>query len=432
MQATSGKTVIVFLIDGLAVSTLQRGLEDRKIPEMSQYFFRNKKQAYLARTTFPSLTFPAIGSLLTEKPIEQNGLYGNQIYYKDMKIDFESPRHLANLRDIVRGKNIFSRLHSKGLKSVSIDYAFTADSDAHMDLDDFETALDIKHKRYDKVDGKLIHSLKNLLDATDPKAWPDFIFVHLVGIDFMSHDHGPNSVKVQNYLQDLDGKLKGVFDTLTKAELTKKRVIVALLTSDHGYDVRITKNVNLVQTLKRIDPLISVLNEGRYLGISFPSYWHESRKSELLKDLVSDSDIDIVALRTKSSALVQSKKLATSIYFLPANCRQSLFAIAVVPGSIGVMQASGVLPVCPENLDFQTNQMFYPYFMSNISNYFMSPGHPEAVIIARPGVSFKANKYLGQHGGPTPQETIVPLLMRNAVLENPNQIPPLWEILRFL
>ncbi|HEY8270935.1 MAG TPA: alkaline phosphatase family protein [Pseudobdellovibrionaceae bacterium] len=431
LHQTSKQTVILFLIDGLPLSTFQEQWAAGNLPQIKKYFIANADKLHVARTTFPALTFPGVGSLLTERTVDQNELYGNKILKEGESLDFESPVNNQKLNDLIRGRNIFARLEKKGLKTVSFDYNFIADSSAHMAPQDAKAGLAILDKKYDYVDSKLIGSLEDLLNQTDPKVWPDFIFIHLIGIDLTSHDQGPKSQTVRKYLTYLDHELRGVFKTLTKIETSKQRKILALMTADHGFDQKISKSLNLEQTLKYINPQIQVLNEGRYLSLYFPPSWLSERKSSFMQDLASLPMIDIVTYREQNNVFINSDSLELKLAYGPRQCQGNALAFSVTQERAPVqMVGSGPL-LCPESLDERLNQLYYPYFLSNLSYYFQSPGHPDAVIIPKPGISFK-NESKGQHGGPTPQEVFVPLLMRNCTLRDPQHIPALWELLQFM
>ena len=86
---TSKRTVLFFLIDGLQIRTVAQGIKHQRLPQLKKFFVDPSRGFHFARTTFPSLTYPAIVSLLTEKPIDQNGIYGNTIIQEDEKISFE-------------------------------------------------------------------------------------------------------------------------------------------------------------------------------------------------------------------------------------------------------------------------------------------------------------------------------------------------------
>lgn len=130
----------------------------------------------------------------------------------------------------------------------------------HIYARDSRTALAILNKDFNYADEKLIDSLQRLVEDNRPSAWPDFIFLHLVGVDFTSHDEGPNSPDVENYLRKLDAKLGPVLRILEGAERRREREeIISLLTADHGFDTRVKDTWNIEKSLNRVDPKLQVL-----------------------------------------------------------------------------------------------------------------------------------------------------------------------------
>jgi hypothetical protein len=226
-------------------------------------------------------------------------------------------------------------------------------------------------------------------------------------------------------LQNLDSQLGDVFDILNKVEASHSRQIVAMLSSDHGFDEEVTNVVHLEDKVLAEDSQIKVLDEGKYMGLNFPSSWNEKRKSSFLSGLALNPNVDIVAYQNGDKLFLQSHNLkSVMVYGSQKVCTENSFSISVPQINPTWM--------CPDNLDLVTNNLYYPYFISNISHYFKSPNHPEAVIIAKPGVSFNKD-YLGQHGGPTPQELFVPLLIHNGQLSPHAPTPPgLWQLLNFM
>ena len=77
------------------------------------------------------------------------------------------------------------------------------------------------------------------------------------------------------------------------------------------------------------------------------------------------------------------------------------------------------------------NKSDYPFLTTNLAHYFRSQNHPEGVVLAAPGVSFN-KKYLGNHGGATQDEVIVPLLLRGAKLVSSEVLPGHSDLLKFL
>jgi hypothetical protein len=443
-QVTSGRTVVVILIDGLPASTLRAELRKSRLPHIRKYFQTSKNGifsangVYTARAAFPSLTFPGIGSLLMERPIDQTGIYGNVIFNENERLDFESPLNYPMLNRLFEGQNIFSRLKSLGLKSISVDYSFDANADAHMERNDAQAALAIQNRDYAFVDQKLISSLTHLLKNTNHKFWPDFVFIHLIGLDLASHDHGAHSVKAHRYLKFLDQKLESLFSLLEKAEIAKQRKVSALLTADHGFDRNITRIFDLEKIISHVEPRMKILNEGRFLGLYFPEDWEPDKIEILMDELSKNPLIDIVGSRQGSKVVIHSnsssRKLTSTIAYQFAVCKRGNFQISISGGEF----------TCPEKLEKSVNQLYYPFFLRNISHYFRTPNSPDAIVISRPGVSFLKGVYKGAngvangssnrgaHGGPTLEETEVPLLMHQCQLPDPLETPELSQLLQFL
>ncbi len=419
----SDRTVIFFLVDGLPVRTLKQELVAGRMPQINSFFIGSKHEMFVARTGFPSLTFTGIGSLLTEKPVDQHGLFGNRVLSvkENEAINLEQPKNYSELSRRIKDQNIFARLKAKGQKTVSLSYSFYADADVHSEILDPQAALAILNEDYEFLDRKTLDSLQLLLSQNKSDTWPDFIFVHLVGVDFLSHQRGPDSPNVTKYLNKLDTQLKPIFDLLKSAELKKQRQVMSLLSADHGFDQTISNRVELPQVLGPEMGSFKVLNEGRFAGLYFPKEWGAAQRSNYLQKISRQPSIEVVAGRQDNSVWIQSIGRKTVFNYSPSHCQEGEYAISVGP----------TLPACPENLEAALNYLYHPYFIANLSHYFQTEGHPDAVIVPRPGVSFQKGT-LGQHGGPTANEIFIPLLIHNGTLNDIKRNPPLWQLLQFL
>jgi len=422
--SVSKRTVVFFLFDGLPISTLTAQLNKNKLPNIEHFFLNGKKTFYRARTTFPSLTFPAIASLLTEEDVDQNGLFGNTMLHNGERLNFDKLDGLSSLNSLIEDHNVFRRIGQQGMRSVSIDYAFHGSATAFTSSADADALLALVDKKYDVADAKSIDSLRLLLRDTPVDQWPDFIFVHLVGVDLTSHDVGPDSPKVTAYLQLLDKQLRPIFVQLSQAE--GRRQIIGMLSADHGFDQPIRKVVPLAEVFH--DAEFRVLNEGRYLGVYFPRRWSPADRTRLLSGLSTNPDIDIVAAKMDSQIEIRTAQLNTTVIFQKTGACPIGYALSVQP--MGPVLASSQWQ-CPDQLNEATNTTYYPYFISDISHYFQTAETPDAVIITKPGVSFLP-ALKGQHGGPTPQELFVPLLMHGATLPEGSAVPALKDLLKFI
>ncbi len=429
----SDRTVIFFLVDGLPVRTLKQELVAGRMPQINSFFIGAKQEMYVARTGFPSLTFTGIGSLLTENLVDQHGLFGNRVLStkENDAINLEQPKYYSELNRRIKDRNIFARLKAKGQKTVSLSYSFYADADVHTEILDPQAALAILNEDYEFLDRKTLDSLQLLLSQNKPDTWPDFIFVHLVGIDFLSHQRGPDSPIVIKYLNKLDTQLKPILDMLKMAEGKKQRQVISLLSADHGFDQTISSRVELSQLLGADGAGIKVLNEGRFAGLYFPKEWSAAQRSGYLQKMSLLPSIEIAAGRQDNSVLIKSISRETIFNYSASRCQEGNFGISVQQIRPRGLSATFAGTVCPENLDSSLNYLYHPYFIANLSHYFQTDSHPDAVIIPRPGISFQKGT-LGQHGGPTANEIFVPLLIHNGTLTNLKHNPPLWQLLQFL
>lgn len=414
------RTVIFFLVDGFPLRTAKTQIEKGHLPEIQNYFL-NKSPLYQARVPFPSLTYPGISSLLTETPVHQHGVFGNTVVIDGAPLNFEVPSTYAKLNAMLEGKTIFSRLKEKNLFSVSFDYSFLSDATAHTRPTDSNVGLAILAEEYNIPDRRQLKGLENLLSNTETKKWPHFIFIHLVGLDFITHDYGPDSPQTVEYLRKLDSQLKPIFKLLKNAETKKERQIISMMSSDHGFDEPIHQRLDFETAVRRQDRKIFVLNEGRYAGIYFPETYTEKDRARFLRQWIENPNIDLVAVKEAQHVFIKSKTHELEFEYSPKTCKESSFGISVSHQTV----------ICPEELTVATNNLFYPFFIQNLSFYFQAINRPDAIVIPKPGITFK-EKIQGQHGGPTTNEVFVPLLMRGANLGDPTKIPALWELLRFL
>ncbi len=432
-KSGSDRTVIFFLVDGLPVKMLKQELVAGRAPQINSFFIGSKHEMYIARTGFPSLTFSGIGSLLTERPVDQNGLFGNRVMSvrENEILNLEQPNNYIEVARRIKNRNIFSRLKEKGQKTVSFSYIFYADADVHSDILDPQAGLALLNQDYQFLDRKTLDSLHLLLSQTKPEAWPEFIFVHLVGIDFLSHERGPQSPIVANYLNKLDLELKPIFEILNSADLKKQRKVLAMLSSDHGFDQTISERVDPNQLLGALPSEVRVLNEGRFIGLYFPKTWTAPQRDEYLQRISAQSYIEITAQRQDNRVAITSLRVDTQFIYSKAHCQDGEFAISIQQSRPRSLKDVIHPAACPEKLDASVNYLYHPYFLSNLSHYFQAEAHPDAVILPRPGVSF-AKGTLGQHGGPTADEIFVPLLIHNGTLTDFQRNPSLWQLLQFM
>ncbi len=420
-EKTTKRTVVFFLIDGLPLQTLKAEIQQKRLPEIEKHFLGPGQQLMQAHSIFPSLTYPNIAGLLQERPVSLTGALGNTIIANKTVIRFESPLDRPKFSETMKGHNVFERLAESNRRSVSLDYGLGVGASVCSDLLDLKSGLAAQLLDYLYLDQKRIDSLKILLEETKSNQWPEFIFVHLVGVDFLSHENGPRSEKVIDYLNSLDSSLKDLFQLLRKGE-SEGHEVVSMLSADHGFMPETLYRLNVEAIANSIDPKLKVFNEGRMAGLFSSEHLAPGAQANWARSFVQQPGIEIVSYRDGNRVRILSKKLDVSFEYQKTNlCPESSMAIAV----------NGSAALCPGQLELKYRKLFYPFFIENLAYYFQASKHPDLVLIPEPATAFNDTE-LGFHGGPSVEETIVPLLMRNASLPDKSQIPANWELLRFL
>ncbi len=416
-QNGHARTTVFFLIDGFSLPLLKKELRRRNIPEIRRHFLGPSQVISEAYSAFPSLTYTNVASLLAERPVHLSGALGNSVLNsEDEVVRFESVLNRSFFAEKLAGHNIFKRLANKSQKTVSLDYGLGTEASAFTGIDGLKAGLAAGFKDYLYLDQKRIDSLANILSENKTTDWPRFIFIHLIGVDFLSHQHGRDSMQVEEYLKMLDHSLGKVFNLLEKAEHQGYQVI-SMLSADHGFAGGIKYHVEIEGLIHQRDSKALILNEGRMAGIYTQQPGEEFQKNLLLK-----KGIEIVAYRENDEIFIHSKKQTVR---LKLNSQIKCF-----PESKAVSFGNWK-PVCPESLDFQIQNLFYPHLLPNLIYYFQASQHPKIVLIPDATTAFNRID-TGFHGGPTMEETSTPLLLRNALPPKNKQALPIWQLLSFL
>jgi hypothetical protein len=413
--------VVFFLVDGLSTSALSRELKVGHLPNLRKHFLKDGQNFFRAHSIFPSLTYPNISSLLHEEPIHLTGALGNTLIDQGRVISFESVLDRPFFTRQMHGNNIFTRLNARGAHTVSLDYGLGADATVASDALDLKVGLALEVQDYLYLDEKRIDALSLILKKNPVEQWPEFIFIHLVGFDFLSHQEGAGSKKSQQYLEVLDDRLGPVFQALQNAESGSHKVI-SLLGADHGFNPVIQERFKIDDLVKSVEPRLQVFNEGRMAAVYSPSEPTQEQLFQWSQDLLRNRALDLVAYRTGNKVHIRSQGKEVQFEFQ---------ASELCPYKSQSVSVNAEPAYCPHQLPTSLRDLYYPYLIENLSFYFQSKKHADLILIPKPKVVF-GDSEAGYHGGPTDDEVITPLLMRNATLKDPQQIPAIWEILQFL
>ena len=399
------KTVVLFLVDGLSASTLQVALHSGKAPNIQNYFLGSKDYIPLGRASFPSLTYPNIASILTSKRVGEQPITSNHVVIDGIKVvNFESPRTRELLYSNTEPYSIFQRLNAEKLDSASFSYVFGENASTHMDIN-VADGIDYIHHQYRELDENILSRLENFLqERVENRNLPAFIYVHLVGIDGISHRYGSKSKKVQDYLHWLDNRASAIFTYLARAEKSGQKM-EAILTADHGF-VDADQFVDLEKHIKKnFDGQLTITNENRFLGL----YLKPNSSSTSVEALES-------SVRNLPGAEFLVIRKGSVIEFISEITRK--FILGKMKCANGENALSEVTNGSPS--DFHCSSYYdrnekYPFIISDLTNYLTVGNHPDAVLLAKSGFAF-SNEFLGNHGGASREEMMVPILTRNILI----------------
>jgi hypothetical protein len=419
-------TVVLILVDGLSVPALQRRMREGRTPRLREYFLGNRDSFQIGRAVFPSLTYPNISSILTARGIDQQPIIGNRMLLHGERENFESPLKIGLLNHELAPLSVFTQLKNRGETSASLAQYFGAGATVEFPRD-VKSGLAYLNGDYSYIDGKALDSANRLLGDIDSSRWPSLVFVHLVGFDALAHQYGPESPQAMDYLSRLDERLEETFELLRGAQAGGKKA-VTILTADHGFTLT-PRFSDAERIIRRFAPEVTVVNQYRYLALHFPVGWTDERKARLLAEIRHLPGMELTMLRLRNDLWVQSATGAAS----DARIRYSRGGPGCRDGADYRLSLSVAGPdeLCPEAYDLAARPYYFPYFVSSAAAYFHAPEHPDAVVLAGKGVAFTRG-FLGQHGGMTPEELLVPVLMRGAALADPSRVIPTHKLLGFV
>ena len=390
---------------------------------MEKFFLEGKKGFPLARATFPSLTYPNISSILTAKRMGEQPVIANHVVVNGEVVNYESHVTHRALRESIDPQTVLGQMESEGRETASFSYIFAENASTHM-LFGLKEGLEYKHEEYKKLDGRLIENMETFLSSREPNQWPEFIYIHIVGVDGVAHHHGAKSKEVIEHLAWLDARLNKTFRLLRSGEERGQRV-ESFLTADHGF-VDTKFHIDAEKIIRDYDPSIVVTNESRFLGLHFTG---KTKVAPLLKKIRKISGVELTVWRRNDHLELETKKKNLRFAYGPTRCQEARFTLAWLPSDSRI-QPAGMNYSCPES--FENAADFYPFLVPDLAAYLNAPNHPDALVIAKPNFSFTKD-FLANHGGPTKDEMLVPLLTRNTMpIEENGGLVRTSDILRHL
>lgn len=426
------RTVVLFLIDGMSEAALQAALARGDLPNLERHFFTGPRGAsYRAKTVFSSSTYPGIVSLLTTSPVSRHGVISNRLLSRGEELNFENVLSSRNpLHKFMGPSSVFARLAAQGYGSVNLSEPFRAGALVSYPrrIDD---GLYYLNQNYSGIDFQVIESLEKLLDRTPKSDWPAFVFVHLIGLDALSHKYGLHSRLAGEYFRKLDHRLGPALARLRRAE-AEGRNVVSFLTADHGFVDR-TRVVRVSRALKRLAPDSRRIIEARTVQIHLPVATTSRQRATLLRGLARLDGTAVAAMRDGDAIYVATAggRQIQRIDYAGGDCGPFPYQIRVGD----VLQNN--LPLftggfaCPQEYDSFATLSAGAFAFASLADYFQAPTSPDVVVTAAANVAFNDDGP-GNHGALTQAEMIVPLLTRNARIQRQGGLVANPQLLEFL
>lgn len=400
------RIVVLLLVDGLTPGLLAQELRRGALPSLAAYFSADPEALPTAQAVFPSLTYPNITSILKGRDVSRHKIIGNSAVLGGEVHDFTDPFHIPEFNRILDREGAFSLLSRRGRRSASLSFYFRAGATASFEPD-LGAGLAYVLGRYDAIDRRSIEALEHLLRRVPAAEWPALLFVHLIGVDALSHALGPGSPRPAAHLRELDARLGPALQLLRVAEQRGTRV-TTVLTADHGF-VATPTVVDLARRLPPSPAPITVLNGHRALMLHFARRPPLAERSAYLRALLRSAGVGAVAWRADDEITVEGHQGALRLRYRPDAAPLRCAGVPVelvLPAGQRPPQRLG--PACAAALPVVFPR--WPALAPALAAYFLSPHHPDGLVLADEGVVFLTER--GSHGGLTPEEMTVPLLSR--------------------
>lgn len=270
------KYIIIISFD--AVSS-----EDLSILETLPNFREIIKNGSLIKNVssiYPSLTYPAHGTIVTGKYPINHGIIDNTFFRP-----FEKNPNWYWHRKYIKGDTIYDLAKNIGLKTCSLFWPVTAGANIDYNMPEifctkcyhnqlfmsamagnlkyqYEINNKFKHIRNGIKEPELDDFTTEALKYTINKYTPNLILVHFIDVDSHRHNYGYSSKEALEGLKRHDRRLGEIIETLKKKEIFDETAIIAL--GDHSA-LDVQSSIKLNKFFKD-EGLLKVNSKGRIIS----------------------------------------------------------------------------------------------------------------------------------------------------------------------
>jgi len=458
----SVRGAILFLVDGLNAQVFEEMLDAGELPAIEKYFAARGLYAPRAVATVPSVTMANLTSIVTGLFGGHHGITGvnwfdrNRLVWRDyetiaQKNALDGDYNAPNIYEFLAGRTTFSVFCQPHRGATKFIENWTSAGPAFF------------FGWYEFVDRLALYRLNIVADvARKRQAFPALTIVYLLAPDFRAYTHGVSSAEYRRAIRHTDRQIGKVMGDLERAGLLE-RIVVALV-SDHGMR-DVNRNFPIARFLRR-DVGLEIASRRlweqtpferrldyyrRYPVVLFGSgdrYWSVSLRRpvrrdgavsfdawpvrpgpedlgayptrhgprDLIAELIAPEAVDAFAYAPGSNR-VRLRRKGGEVEFRRQGRSDGKISYHLISGD-DPLEWSGKLP--PEALAGEsmsgpewlsaTAQSDFPDAPAQLLAYFRAPRAGDIVLFAAPGWDFGTTNRAG-HGGLSPQEMYVPLLL---------------------
>jgi len=159
--------------------------------------------------------------------------------------------------------------------------------------------------------------IRNTIQMSKNEYKYNFLFMKLSSLDPAGHEHGPNSLAIKEYVEQIDSNIELVLNNIRKVD----KGVRLLVLSDHGMS-RVDRSIDILSILKELQSRINK-DYVVFLDSTIARFWFHNQKAkrEISNVLVKINDGHILSEEEKRNLkLPLDKKYGETIFAINEGC----------------------------------------------------------------------------------------------------------------
>lgn len=251
----SNRHVVVVTIDGFRPDFY---LEDKWHTPNLKAMKQQGAHAYGVNSVFPSITYPSHITIVTGVQPAKHGVYYNNAFEKDSASKGQIYWHFND----IKSPTMWEVTQKAGLKAASVNWPVSVGAPTVFNISDVGSKGQKVMEDSTNPSGistmlkqKVLNGAPSIKVGVDKNvaaiaAWviktekPNFMTVHLLGMDHVQHVHGRNGPEVEETIVLADSAVGVIRNALKEAGIADNALLI--VTGDHGfYDVSTSVSPNV-------------------------------------------------------------------------------------------------------------------------------------------------------------------------------------------